>query len=365
MKSAVEIKITDLEKEKLEKIITSKKTPVRLVERSKIILYASQGKTNQEIAKLLRFTENKVGRWRNRFASNSFAGIEKDLPRGANQGGKNSNAQAALRTKIIEWTTQRKPENATHWSTRTLAKELGTSHNFVSRVWRSCGLKPHLVKTFKISNDPHFEEKLTDVVGLYLNPPDNAMVLCVDEKSSIQALDRTQPSLPMFKGRCGTMTHDYKRNGTSTLFAALDVFSGKIIAKCEKRHRHIEFLRFLNKVYKEMPKNIDLHVIVDNYSTHKHAKVKKWLEKKPKVHFHFIPTSSSWLNLVERFFGLITEKQLKRGVFQSVKQLEEKIYSFINKHNLNPVPFEWTKSADQILTKVNRAKKALDKVNIV
>ena len=222
-----------------------------------------------------------------------------------------------------------------------------------------------MVKTFKTGDDPRFEEKLTDVVGLYLNPPDNAVALCIDEKSSIQALDRTQPSLPMFKGRCGTMTHDYKRNGTSTLFAALDVFGGKVIAKCERRHRHVEFLRFLNRVYKESPKKVDLHVIVDNYSTHKRAKVKKWLEKKPRVHFHFIPTNSSWLNLVERFFGLITEKQIKRGVFQSVKQLEEKIYSFIDRHNLNPVPFEWTKTSDQILAKVNRAKEALNKVNSI
>ena len=340
MRKAVSIAIASSEKEKLNKIVASGKSPVRLIERSKIVLYASQGRTNKEIAELTGFTENKVGRWRNRFAKNGFAGIEKDLPRGANHGGKNSYEQAALRTEAIEWTTRRKPENATHWSTRTLARELGTSHSFISRVWRSCGLKPHLVKTFKVSNDPRFEEKLKDVVGLYLNPPDNAIVLCVDEKSAIQALDRTQPSLPMFKGRCGTMTHDYKRNGTSTLFAALDAFGGKIIATCEKRHRHIEFLRFLNKVYKESSRNIDLHIVVDNYGTHKHPKVKKWLEKRPRVHFYFIPTSSSWLNLVERFFGLITERQIKRGVFHSVKQLEEKIYSFIDKHNENPVPFE-------------------------
>ena len=199
MKKAVVIKISEAEKEKLTKIIASKKSPVRLIERSKIVLYASQGKTNREIAKLLGFTGSKIGRWRNRYAKDGFKGIEKDLPGGANHGGKKTGDQVALRSKIIEWTTRRKPENATHWSTRTLAEELGTSHNFVSRVWRSCGLKPHLVKTFKISTDPHFEEKLTDVVGLYLNPPDNAMVLRIDEKSSIQALDGTQPSLPMFK----------------------------------------------------------------------------------------------------------------------------------------------------------------------
>jgi transposase len=360
MRRACKIKLSETDRNKLEHNIKSRKTSVRLVERSKIILLASDGNTNKQIAEEIGTTPKTVGRWRNRFAQLGFPGIEKDLPRGANHGGKNSQEQAILRAKIIEMTTQQKPDNATHWSTRSLAKELGTSYSFVARVWKSCGFKPHLIRSFKISNDPHFEEKLTDVVGLYLNPPENAVIFSVDEKSSIQALDRTQPTLPIKKGRCGTMTHDYKRNGTSTLFAALDVFSGKVIAECTKRHRHTEFLKFLKKVYKEAPKNMDLHVIVDNYSTHKHQKVKEWLEKKPRVHFHFIPTSSSWLNIVERFFGLITEKQLKRGVFQSVKQLEETIYNFIEKHNQNPKPIVWTKSVDEILEKVNRAKKALN-----
>jgi len=240
-----------------------------------------------------------------------------------------------------------------------LAKELGTSHNFVAKVWRECGFKPHLISQFKVSNDPQFAEKLEDVVGLYLSPPDNAAVFCVDEKSSIQALDRTQPGLPLKKGRAETMTHDYKRHGTSTLFAALDVLTGSIIAECTKRHRHQEFLSFLKTVEKQTPKDKALHVIVDNYSTHKHQKVKNWLKRNKRVTLHFIPTSSSWLNLVERFFGLITEKQIRRGVFSSVSDLEEKIMQFIDVHNENPKPFVWTKSVEEIMGKVNRARLAL------
>jgi len=240
-----------------------------------------------------------------------------------------------------------------------LAAKLGTNAMFVSRVWRDNGLKPHLVNSFKVSNDPNFEEKLTDVVGLYLNPPDNAAVFCVDEKSSIQALDRTQPGLPMKKGRAGTMTHDYKRNGTSTLFAALNVLTGEVIGECKQRHRHQEFLSFLKTVEKQTPKDLELHVIVDNYSTHKHQKVKNWLKRNKRVTLHFIPTSSSWLNLAERFFGLITEKAIKRGVFGSVKELEAKLMQFIDQRNENPEPFVWTKSVEVILDKVARAKAAL------
>ena len=236
---------------------------------------------------------------------------------------------------------------------------MGVHSTFVSQVWRDNGLKPHLVKSFKVSNDPHFEEKLADVVGLYMNPPENAAVFCVDEKSSIQALDRTQPGLPMKKGRAGTMTHDYKRNGTSTLFAALNVFTGEVIGECKQRHRHQEFISFLKTVEKQTPKDMDLHVIVDNYSTHKHQKVKNWLKRNKRVTLHFIPTSSSWLNLVERFFGLITDKAIRRGVFSSVKDLEEKLMDFISIHNMDPTPFVWTKSVEVILEKVARAKAAL------
>lgn len=240
-----------------------------------------------------------------------------------------------------------------------MAKALGTTHSFVNRVWQQAGLKPHLHGTFKLSNDPYFEEKLTDVVGLYMNPPDNAVVLSVDEKSPIQALDRTQPGLPIKPGRCETFTHDYKRNGTSTLFAALNVATGEEIGECKARHRHQEFLNFLKKVDKQTDAKLDLHVIVDNYATHKHASVKRWLQRNPRIELHFIPTSSSWLNLVELFFGLITDKATKRGVFNSVKELESAIHKFIEQHNVAPKPFTWTKPVEAILEKVDRARKNL------
>ena len=302
---------------------------------------------------------NKVGRWRNRFAKRRLAGIEKDLPRGANHGGKNSAAQARLRSKIIAMTTQAQPKDATHWSTRSLANVLGINHSLVNRVWREVGLKPHLTVQFKLSNDPQFEEKLHDVVGLYLAPPEKAVIFCIDEKRSIQALDRTQPGLPMKPGRCGTMTHDYKRHGTSTLFAALNTLTGAVIGECRKRHTHKEFLAFLKAVEKQTPKKLALHLIVDNYATHKHKTVKAWLKRNPRVRLHFIPTSSSWLNLVERFFGLLTHKRLWRGVFTSVKELEAAIMQFIETHNDNKKPFVWTKSAEEILVKVGRARQAL------
>lgn len=362
MNTAVEIKLTSEEESLLRKTICSRKAPIRLIERSKIIWMASEGRSNTEIAEQLKITAHKVGRWRNRYALHGYEGIERELPRGNNQGGRKSADQARLRSEIIRMTTQSKPKDATHWSTRTLAKELGTTHSFVNRVWRESGLKPHLLKGFKVSNDPRFEEKLVDVVGLYLSPPENAVVFCVDEKSSIQALDRTQPGLPLKKGRAGTMTHDYKRHGTSTLFAALNVVSGEVIGECKQQHRHQEFLSFLKTVEKQTPKELELHLIVDNYSTHKHEKVRKWLSRNRRVTLHFIPTSSSWLNLVERFFGLLTQKQLKRGVFNSVNELEVAITEFIDRHNELPKPFVWTKNVEEILEKVGRAKAVLQNV---
>jgi len=359
MPAQIKITLSTKDKKQLEHNIRSRKTSVRLLERSKIILLAAQDMPNYKIAETLDIDVNKVGRWRNRFAKNGYQGIEKDLPRGSNHGGKNSAEQAKLRSKVIKITTQDKPKDATHWTTRSLAKVLGINHSFVNRVWREVGLKPHLTVQFKVSNDPAFEEKLQDVVGLYMSPPENAVVFCVDEKSSIQALDRTQPGLPIKQGRCGTMTHDYKRHGTSTLFAALNTLTGEIIGECKKRHTHKEFLSFLKAVEKQTSKELDLHLIVDNYATHKHAKVKAWLKRNKRIHLHFIPTSSSWLNLVERFFGLLTEKQLRRGVFTSVKELEEVIMQFIEVHNENKKPFVWTKSAEEILVKVGRARKTL------
>ena len=365
MRRAAPIELSEYTHHKLLKLRSSGKTAVRLIERLDIILLAYEGKTNQEIAKELGISENKVGRWRNRYCEGGLKALEKDRPRGGNHGGKSSLEQSQLRNKVIKMTTQEKPHQATHWSCRTLAEELSTTHSFVHRVWKSVGLKPHLFNTFKVSNDPRFEEKLHDVVGLYLSPPENAAVFCVDEKSSIQALDRTQPGLPLKKGRRQTMTHDYKRHGTSTLFAALEVQTGQLIGQCKKQHRHQEFLEFLKEVNKQTSPDKTLHIIVDNYATHKHEKVKNWLKRNPRISLHFIPTSSSWLNLVERFFGLITEKQIRRGVFSSVQELEEKIMAFIDTHNENPRPFVWTKTVEEIIEKVGRAREALNNLQTV
>jgi transposase len=329
-----------------------------LVTRARVVLAAAEGKPNQDIAAELKITRSAVARWRDRFAASGVAGLQKDAPRG----GRPPQARDDLVRRILEMTTQQKPANATHWSTRTLAEALGTNRSLVHRVWRAHGLKPHLSRTFKVSNDPHFIEKLIDVVGLYLDPPEHALVLCVDEKSQIQALDRTQKSLPIYPGRCATMTHDYERNGTTTLFAALNMLEGRLIARCMPRHRHQEFLKFLKQIDAETPADLDLHLIVDNYATHKHPKVKAWLERHKRFHLHFIPTSSSWLNLVERWFREITDKRIRRGVFQSVKQLIEAIRAYIDEHNENPRPFVWTAKAQDILEKVRRARAALNKI---
>jgi transposase len=262
--------------------------------------------------------------------------------------------------EIVRRTKEETPAGETHWSCRSMAKVAGVSPATVQRIWSARGLKPHLVKTFKLSNDPRFEEKLVDVVGLYLDPPEKAIVLCMDEKSSVQALDRTQPSLPMVRGRGGTMTHDYKRHGTTTLFAALDVLTGRVIGQCLPRHRHEEFLRFLRVIDKQTPKGLDVHLILDNYSTHKHAEVAAWLAKHPRFHLHFTPTSSSWLNLVERWFRQITDKAIRRGVFHSVPDLIAAIEAYLMAHNDDPKPFIWTATADDILAKVRRGRVALN-----
>jgi transposase len=360
MRIAAAIDLTATERKRLQQNVKSRTTPLRLIERSKILLLADEGVNNRMIASQLGITENKVGRWRNRYAEGGLKAIEKDRPRGKNHGGKKTASQARLRKKVIEMTTQETPDDATHWSTRSLAEKLNTTHSFVHRVWKSVGLKPHLIKTFKVSNDPQFEEKLHDVVGLYLDPPQNAVVLSIDEKSSIQALDRTQPGLPLKKGRCGTMTHDYKRHGTSTLFAALDIATGQVIGESFKQHRHQEFLQFLKKVERQTPKDQEIHIVLDNYATHKHPNILEWITKKKRIFLHFIPTSSSWLNMVERFFGILTEKRLRRGVFTSVKELEAALEDFIVQHNKNPKPFVWTKSTEEILEKVGRARETLN-----
>jgi transposase/transposase-like protein len=345
----------------LQRWSRGRSTQARLVLRAKVILAAAEGRANDEIAQELGTDAGLVGRWRRRFAVGGLSGIERDAPRG----GRPATARADVAGKIVEWTTKHKPNNATHWSTRTLAAELGTSRAMVNRVWRANGLKPHLTRTFKLSSDHRFVEKMTDVVGLYLNPPEHALVFSVDEKSQIQALDRTQPGLPLKKGRCGTMTHDYKRNGTTTLFAALNVAEGKLIGKCMPRHRHQEWIKFLKQIDQQTPPELDLHLIVDNYATHKHPKVLAWLKRHPRFHMHFTPTSSSWLNLVERWFREITDKRIRRGTFDSVEQLVQAINDYIQTHNQQPKAFVWTASAEKILAKVRRAREVLDKVQSV
>jgi transposase len=267
---------------------------------------------------------------------------------------------AAKVRQVIHKTTREKPPAATHWSTRTMAAAVGLSEASVRRIWRAHGLKPHLVKSFKVSNDPEFAEKLEAIVGLYVNPPEHAIVLCADEKSQIQALDRTQPGLPLKKGRCGTMTHDYKRNGTATLFAALNTLDGTVISMCDERHRHQEWLKFLRVIDDVTPAEKQIHLIADNYATHKHAKVQRWLARHPRFHVHFTPTGSSWLNMVERFFRDLTQKRLRRGVFRDVEELIMEIGAYIDQHNETPKPFIWTARAADILEKVKRARAALN-----
>jgi transposase len=355
---APKITLTDEDRQTLERWSRGRSIPARQVLRAQIVLLAAEGKDNQSIAAELDTDRLLVGRWRKRFAERGLAGIEKDAPRG----GRPPKAREAMAAKIVEWTTQKKPANATHWSTRTLAAELGTNHALVNRVWRANGLKPHLVESFKLSNDRHFVEKLIDVVGLYLSPPEHALVLCADEKSQIQALDRTQPGLPLKKGRCGTMTHDYVRHGTTTLFAAIEMAEGKLIGQCMPRHRHQEWIKFLELIDRKTPGELDLHLIVDNYSTHKHEKVKRWLKRHPRFHMHFIPTSSSWLNMIERWFREITDKRIRRSAFTSVPQLIAAITAYIDQHNENPKAFVWTAKVEDILEKIRRARNVLDKI---
>ena len=358
MRVAPEIILTHEEYAELTKLACSKLSSVRLVQRARIVLRAADGMQNKSIAQELGVGRMQVARWRERYAESRLAGIERDLPRGAPP------AKVDV-ARLVELTTQTKPAAATHWSTRKMATELGVSAASVSRHWRANGLKPHLVRGFKVSRDPQFVEKLEDIVGLYLNPPEHAIVLSCDEKSQIQALDRTQPGLPLKKGRGATMTHDYKRNGTTSLFAALNIADGSVIGDCMKQHRHQEWIRFLNLIRKTVPAGKDVHIICDNYATHKHDKVKAWQQRNPNFHFHFTPTSASWLNMVERFFRDLSENRIKRGVFHSVADLEQAIAAYLELHNEKPKPFIWTAKASDILEKVTRGRKALDKLQSV
>ena len=355
-KPAKRLSMSEEQRKTLDAWVRAKTTPQRVVLRSRICLLAADGVSHNAIAKNLKTSRPTVLLWTGRFREQGPPGLSEDAPHGLS-----SRALPAEKVKeIVEATLHTTPEDATHWSTRTMAKAMGVSNATVSRIWDAHGLQPHRVEGFKLSKDKRFVEKLTDVVGVYMNPPDKAVVLCVDEKSQVQALDRTQPGLPMKKGRCGTMTHDYKRNGTTCLFAALNVLEGKVIGSCYPRHRNIEFRKFLRQIDSAVPVELDIHMILDNYGTHNHPKVKAWLEKHPRFHLHFTPTSSSWLNLVERWFGEITRKRIRRGVFRSVDELVEAINDFIRVNNENPKPFVWTKKVDAILEKVAHCKAVIE-----
>ena len=350
------IVLSDEERTTLDLWARRRSLPLRVVQRAQIIQMAADAVLNQDIAHELGVSRPTVQLWRQRFLALRLPGLEKDAPRP----GRIPRISAQKIRAVVEATLHQRPTNATHWSTRSMAAAQGVSAATIRRIWRQYGLKPHLVRTFKLSRDQHFVEKLCDVVGLYLNPPDKSLVMCVDEKSQIQALDRTQPGLPMKKGRCGTWTHDYKRNGTTTLFAALSMLDGTVIGDCMPRHRHQEFIRFLNTIDSDSPAELDLHLIVDNYGTHKHPRVKSWLRRHPRFHLHFIPTSSSWLNLVERWFRNITDQRLRRGSFDNVPGLIHAINTYLENHNQNPKVFVWSAPVERILAKIAKCKEALD-----
>ena len=354
MRTATRIVLSSEERSTLSAWARGRSVSVRLAQRARIIQMAADEVLSQDIAKELAISRPTVQLWRERFVALRLEGLEQDAPRP----GRIPNIPDKKVYAVVEATLHTKPLNATHWSVRSMAQAQGISRMAVQRIWKQHNLKPHLIKTFKVSRDKRFVEKLYDVVGLYLNPPDKSLVLCVDEKTQIQALDRTQPGLPLKKGRRATMTHDYKRNGTTTLFAALSMLDGKVIGDCMPRHRHQEFIRFLKKIDTEVAE-LDLHLIVDNYSTHKHARVKSWLRRHPRFHLHFIPTSSSWLNLVERWFREITDKRIRRGSFRNVQDLVVAIKQYVENHNENPRVFVWTASVERILTKVAKSKEAL------
>jgi transposase len=356
MRVARPILLSADQREILESRSRARSAPARSVERARIILLAGAGLQDRQIAARLKITPEKAARWRNRFLDGGFAALDKDAPRP----GRTPTITPAKVQEVIRKTTREKPANATHWSTRTMAQSAGLSEKSVRRIWHKHGLKPHLSRTFKVSNDPQFAEKLKAIIGLYLNPPEHAIVLCADEKSQIQALDRTQPGLPLKKGRCGTMTHDYKRNGTATLFAAMSTLDGTVISMCDDRHRHQEWLKFLRVIDQVTPGGKQIHLIADNYATHKHPKVEKWLARHPRFHVYFTPTSASWLNMVERFFRDLTQNRLRRGIFRDVEDLIMAIGQYIDQHNDHPKPFVWTAKASDILKKVQRARTALD-----
>lgn len=346
-----ELVLADDEREKLEQWARRPKSAQRLALRSRIVLACASGLSNTQVAERLHITMPTVGKWRKRFLEDRLEGLVDEPRPGAPRSVLDRQVE-----EVVTRTLESKPEAATHWSTRGMAKATGLSQSTITRVWQAFGLKPHRAETFKLSTDPLFVEKVRDVVGLYLNPPDRAIVLCVDEKSQVQALDRTQPLLPLQPGQAERHTHDYARHGTTSLFAALNVATGEIIGKCHGKHRQQEFVKFLDQIDARVPKEpgVTIHLVMDNYGTHKRPKVKRWLQRHPEYAVHFIPTSSSWLNQVERFFAEITEKRIRRGAFRSVKALEQAIMEYLEHHNKNPKPFVWTATADTILGRVAR-----------
>lgn len=346
------------QKSQLERWLAALGTPQQVALRCRIILAIAAGKTEVAIAAEQHVNRKTVRLWRDRFHAQGLQGLWEIAP----GRGRKATYDSTRIKSVIDATLQSKPQASTHWSCRTMAAEQGISKSTVSNIWRSHNLKPHRTETFKLSRDPRFLEKLTDVVGLYLNPPDKAIVLCIDEKSQIQALDRTQPGLPLKKGRCGTMTHDYKRNGTTTLFAALNVLEGKVIGDCYKRHRHQEFLKFLRRIHREFPGKRTLHVVMDNYGTHGTPAVKAWLQRHPRFVVHYVPTSCSWLNLIERWFAELTTKRIRRDSFLSVDDLIRAIEEFLAAWNEKPKPFVWTATVDSILAKLARCRQTLEQI---
>jgi len=352
------LRLTDGQREILEKLAVARAAPHREVTRARALPLAGDGVATTAVAQAVGASPASVTAWRERFAAEGLANFGK-VSAGR---GRRPSISAEKVAAIVHATLRDRPPGETHWSCRTMARAQGVSPATVQRIWSARGLAPHRVKTFKLSNDKRFEEKLVDVVGLYLNPPEKAVVLCMDEKSQIQALDRTQPTLPMKKGRAGTMTHDYKRNGTTTLFAALDVLSGTVIGQCYPKHRNGEFLKFLRTIDRQVPRGLPVHMILDNYGTHKHPNVQAWLDKHPRFHLHFTPTSSSWLNLVERWFRNLTDKAIRRGVFKSVPELITAIEAYLQASNDDPRPFIWTATAEEILEKVRRGRVTLNSI---
>jgi transposase len=358
MRVAKRIELDAATERELRVLSKRRRIEARLQQRARVILLAAQGWQNKDIADEVDLDRRQVALWRQRFVTGGIDALRQDAPRS----GRTPSVTPEVESRIVKTTLNDRPPAATHWSTRTLGEHLGLSATTIRRVWARNGLKPHLQRTFKLSRDPRFVDKLFDVVGLYLEPPDKAIVLSCDEKSQIQALNRTQPGLPMKRGRAGTMTHDYQRNGTTTLFAALNTLDGTVISMCQERHRHDEWLKFLRLIDRKTAKQLTLHLIVDNYATHKHPDVQAWLAKHPRFVMHFTPTSASWLNMVERFFRDISENRIRRDSFTSVNELEQAIAQYIEHHNHNPKPFIWTARADDILAKVTRAKAALARV---